>query len=156
MKLFTAEYGRWRIALMRLVLFCLVFNILMPQPVAGLEVLQGAKPAALDPVLLKKIKTAVSTGSAQIKTTAAASTSTAAALASKTAVIAGPLKSAVATKSAKASQAKQPAKSALPKKAPVPGKLPVKTVAATASATTSAVPAKPVKAVTNVELSVLP
>ena len=156
MKLFTAEYGRWRIALMRLVLFCLVFNILMPQPVAGLEVLQGAKPAALDPVLLKKIKTAVSTGSAQIKTTAAASTSTAAALASKTAVNAGPLKSAVATKSAKASQAKQPAKSALPKKAPVPGKLPVKTVAATASATTSAVPAKPVKAFTNVELSVLP
>jgi len=77
MKPFTAESGRWRIAVMRLVLFCLVFNVIFPQPVAGLEVLQGTKPATLDPVLLKKIRSVVTPKlvQAQTKTAAAASAS---------------------------------------------------------------------------------
>ena len=164
MKPFTAESGRWRIAVMRLVLFCLVFNVIFPQPVAGLEVLQGTKPATLDPVLLKKIRSVVTPKLVQAQTETAVSAAifampaTSAAIGSMTVSLAGKPLSA-ATKAAKISQVKRPAKAVLPKKTvlsatpSVPDRLSVNSVVAVASAANNVTKGKPAKNIANVELA---
>ena len=67
MKQLNSASSRWRIILMRLMLFCLIVNAIAPQPLLAVLVSTSAKPEALPPVISTPMQTRVKAVSTFIK-----------------------------------------------------------------------------------------